>query len=97
MYKVIWTEKALLMFRETLEFWKYHNQSNQYSLKISRATKDIEIRIQKNPKEGKFRQVREVFQMVFLNGRFSLFYKIENTTIYIVHFQSNSQRPYCNE
>lgn len=96
MYKIKWLPNAREGFNASLLFWNEHNQSFSYSNKIIDAVEEILSQLEANPLlYARFLKEEGVYRRIFLNGRFSIFYKIYDKTVYIVHFQSNSQIPYC--
>ncbi len=96
MYQIKWLPNAREKFNDNLLFWNEHNQSFLYSNKIIDAVEEILAQMVVTPfLNARFLKEEGVYRRLFLNGRFSLFYKIHDKTVYIVHFQSNSQIPYC--
>ncbi len=96
MYTIKWTTKANLAYLQTLVYWREHNKSNSYSLKIQRKVAKLVKDLEKNPFFlSRYWQNKDVYQRIFFKGKFSIFFQITNeTTVNIIHFQSNSQKPF---
>ena len=47
--EIRWTEEAIKHLENTLDFWSKHNYSDDYSNKIIRELKQVELAIAENP------------------------------------------------
>ena len=88
-----WIRKAERELINILEYWIEHNKSDSYSRKIVQEIKAIE-EIKENPYFlSIYFPEHNVFKKLFLNNRFSIYYRIENDVVIILHFRSNKQKP----
>jgi len=93
---VKWLIEAESKYYETLDYWEGHNGSFNYSLKIIKAVESLEDNLAENPYfSAKYSKKLDLYKRFFLNGRFALYYKIdeENQTVEIRDFRSTKQLP----
>ncbi len=94
MYAIKWLPNAKVRYSNTLLYWNKHNKSNLYSLKIREHVREITRSLKDNPfLMSRFLKQEGVYRRIFLKGKFSIYFEIKENTVYIVHFQSNSQEP----
>ncbi len=93
MYKIIWSAEALMQYKKVLNFWKKHNQSSSYSLKIVRTTNIQLQHLLHNPRMGVVVSNAKGIRRILILRKFSIFYKLENNTIKISSFWDNRQKP----
>ncbi len=94
MYAVKWAVDAEKAYAETVMFWYEHNKSNEYPKKIIAEIERIIRQLEDNPfLMSRFLKQEDVYRRIFLKGKFSIYFEIKENTVYIVHFQSNSQEP----
>ena len=94
--EVRWNLEAKQDFYNTLDYWEEHNGSFNYSLKIIKAVESLEDNLAENPFfSAKYSKKLDLYKRFFLNGRFALYYKIdeENQTVEIRDFRSTKQLP----
>ena len=93
---VKWLIEAESKYYETLDYWEEHNGSVNYSLKIIQAVENLEDNLAENPYfSAKYSKKLDLYKRFFLNGRFALYYKVdeENQTVEIRDFRSTKQLP----
>ena len=93
---VKWLIEAESKYYETLDYWEEHNGSFNYSLKIIQAVENLEDNLAENPYfSAKYSKKLDLYKRFFLNGRFALYYKVdeENQTVDIRDFRSTKQLP----
>jgi plasmid stabilization system protein ParE len=94
MRTVKWTSQAEESYIATLEYWIEHNKSTSYSMKIIIEIEKLEKQIQENPYFlSRYHKSLNLYQKLFLNNRFSVFYEVDDEKITIKHFRSNRQKP----
>ena len=86
---VEWTEQAKIELKEILLYWKKHNKSNSYSVKLNAEVQRVVKDLVRFPYlwtevEG-YENIRRA--LVFFN--YSIFYLIEKNTITILSFWDN--------
>ena len=94
--EIRWTEEAIKHLENTLDFWSKHNYSDDYSNKIIRELKQVELVIAENPYFlARFIESIRLYQRHFLKGKFSLYYDIgeEENVVIIKFFRSSYQKP----
>ncbi|MDR2206837.1 MAG: type II toxin-antitoxin system RelE/ParE family toxin [Flavobacteriaceae bacterium] len=92
--KIEWSKDADISYNETIVYWAEHNFSNAYSEKIISETRKIEKSISENPYFlTRYHENIGLYQRIFFKGKFSLYYRIANNIVRIIHFRSNRQRP----
>ena len=94
--EIRWTEEAIKHLENTLYFWSKHNYSDDYSNKIIRELKQVELAIAENPYFlARFIESIRLYQRHFLKGKFSLYYDIveEENVVNIKFFRSSYQKP----
>lgn len=95
MRKIIWTDKALKTYHDTLKYWKKKTQSSEYSKKIriavNQAQKDILEYPVAFPIVYETSEI-EVHRHLILKN-FSIYYKIYNKDIIILFFFDNRDNP----
>ena len=90
---VEWTEQAKIELKEILLYWKKHNKSNLYSVKLNAEVQRVVKDLVRFPYlwtevEG-YENIRRA--LVFFN--YSIFYLIEKNTITILSFWDNRRKP----
>ena len=90
---VEWTEQAKIELKEILLYWKKHNKSNLYSVKLNAEVQRVVKDLVRFPYlwaevEG-YENIRRA--LVFFN--YSIFYLIEENTITILSFWDNRRNP----
>ncbi|WP_315050758.1 type II toxin-antitoxin system RelE/ParE family toxin [Capnocytophaga leadbetteri] len=90
---VEWTEQAKIDLKEILLYWKKHNKSNLYSVKLNAEVQRVVKDLVRFPYlwtevEG-YENIRRA--LVFFN--YSIFYLIEKNTITILSFWDNRRNP----
>ena len=90
---VEWTEQAKIELKEILLYWKQHNKSNSYSVKLNAEVQRVVKDLVRFPYlwtevEG-YENIRRA--LVFFN--YSIFYLIEKNTITILSFWDNRRNP----
>ncbi|WP_315163033.1 type II toxin-antitoxin system RelE/ParE family toxin [Capnocytophaga leadbetteri] len=90
---VEWTEQAKIELKEILLYWKKHNKSNSYSVKLNAEVQRVVKDLVRFPYlwtevEG-YENIRRA--LVFFN--YSIFYLIEKNTITILSFWDNRRNP----
>lgn len=90
---VEWTEQAKIELKEILLYWKKHNKSNLYSVKLNAEVQRVVKDLVRFPYlwtevEG-YENIRRA--LVFFN--YSIFYIIEKNTITILSFWDNRRNP----
>ncbi|MBS9768092.1 MAG: type II toxin-antitoxin system RelE/ParE family toxin [Flavobacteriaceae bacterium] len=94
MYRIIWTHKAREMYKQTLVFWNKHNQSNNYSQKISVEMQKTLQRIARYEKIGEIVSAEGIqVRRIFVLRKFAVYYRIRQNYIEIIAFLSTSQQP----
>lgn len=91
-----WTEKAVWLLEDNLDYWINKNKSSEYSFKILDELNLIEKSISEDPYFlAKFKEEVKLYQRNFLNNKFALLYEIneEENLIIIKLFRNNRQRP----
>ena len=91
-----WSFEAKKDYHNSLDYWEEHNGSFNYSLKIIKAAESLEDNLAENPYfSAKYSKKLDLYKRFFLNGRFALYYKIdeENQTVEIRDFRSTKQLP----
>jgi plasmid stabilization system protein ParE len=88
---VIWTETAAKQRREVLKYWTMRNGSHEYAKKLIKITKNRVNVIAKYPESGVTTQDGNTRMSAI--GHFSIFYKVNDDTIFIVAFWDNRQDP----
>lgn len=88
-----WSEQAKIELKEILLYWKNHNKSNSYSIKLNAEVQRVAKNLAKFPYlwtevEG-YENIRRA--LVFHN--YSIFYLIEKETITILSFWDNRKNP----
>lgn len=86
MRRVEWAESAVLELKEILVFWKNHNLSNAYSVKIQKNIINAEDNLKLFPFIGKETNVQGVYRLIILR-RFAILYRIDEKKIKILGFK----------
>lgn len=92
MFRVEWSNRASKEFLDTLEYWKSHNLSSEYSEKIRQAVSENVDTIKVTPYIGKKLEKTSVRKINFLSY-FSLVYSVGEGTIKIVSFWDGRRCP----
>jgi len=90
-FEIKWNDKAEESLRQILEFYLVQNDSAEYSLKLhNEIIVGIEV-LKKFPNAGKQINYKDIYKLVF--ARNSVFYRIEQSTIFILLVWDNRQNP----
>ncbi len=90
-FEVKWNDKAEESLRQILDFYFVQNGSAEYRLKLyDEIIAGIEV-LKKFPKAGKLINYKDIYELVF--ARNSVFYRIEQSTIFILLVWDNRQNP----
>ncbi|MBV7440156.1 type II toxin-antitoxin system RelE/ParE family toxin [Weeksellaceae bacterium TAE3-ERU29] len=92
MLRVEWSNRALKEFLDTLEYWKSHNLSSQYSEKIRQAVSENIKAVQITPYIGKKIANKSIRKINFLSD-FSLVYSVDESSIKIISFWDGRRCP----
>lgn len=88
---VTWTQTAIRQRRDILKYWNERNHSSTYAEKLVLLIKDRVNFIVENPDAGKLTSHLDTREAAM--GNFSIYYKITESTIYIIAFWDNRQDP----
>ena len=88
---VIWTKTALVQRNSIFNYWNTRNKSKKYSRKLNLAIKERLDILKIQPKIGKETLIENVRTISLRH--YSIFYQIDNLSIYIVSFWDNRQDP----
>ena len=90
-FKIKWNDKAEESLRQILDFYLIQNSSAEYSLKLyDEIIAGIEV-LKKFPSTGKQINYKDIYELVF--ARNSVFYRIEQSTIFVLLVWDNRQNP----
>ncbi len=93
--KIKWSEKALEMVENTLDYWDNRNKSTRYSQKITEELEIALIELADDPYflTNFYTDIR-LYRKAFFDRKFYLYYEIidEEDVIYIKHFKSAYQK-----
>ncbi|MFT5666450.1 MAG: hypothetical protein ACI9DK_000635 [Vicingaceae bacterium] len=88
---IIWTKTADIQFVGILEYWLNRNKSNSYPKKLIKLTEERTNQIADNPELFKVYE-NENFR-VSVMGKFSIYYKVTVSEIFVAAFWDNRQDP----
>jgi hypothetical protein len=91
MRKINWTFSAKIAYHNQLIFWKEHNQSESYPLKIIKEVNAIETILMNNPFVGKMVIEDPSYRQILVLKCFWIYYTVTEDTINIVAFKSTYQ------
>jgi plasmid stabilization system protein ParE len=90
-FEIKWNNNAEESLRQILEFYFIQNGSVEYSLKLhDEIIEGIDV-LKKFPNAGKQINYKDIYELVF--ARNSVFYRIEQSTIFILLVWDNRQNP----
>lgn len=89
--RIIWSNKADLIFSEILEFYFKRNGTKTYSRKVSSEIKQILNLLIKHPLLGKKTEFKNI--RFIIKGNFKIFYKTESDKIIILMVWDTRQYP----
>ena len=90
-FKIKWNDKAEESLRQILDFYFIQNGTAEYSLKLhDEISVGIEV-LKRFPNSGKQINYKDIYELVF--ARNSVFYRIEQSTIFILLVWDNRQNP----
>ena len=89
--QIIWTRKAQLDRKEILEYWREHNHSNTYSIKLNLIIKKAITLIAAHPQIGRRTNVDNV--RVKLVREYLIFYEERNKQIFILTIWDSRRNP----
>lgn len=93
---VKWVENAEDALENTLLYWREHNDSNAYPLKILQALRMLKAELEKDPYlKSRYSEVLGLRMRTILKGRFIIYYEVRETEeiVEIQHFRSSKQQP----
>ncbi|SFQ72920.1 type II toxin-antitoxin system RelE/ParE family toxin [Flavobacterium akiainvivens] len=88
---IAWTQTAIRQRNLVFEYWNERNQSYAYSRKLYAKINERTKILKQNPEIGKITVYQNT--RVLSLGHYSIFYRIENTKIFITGFWDNRQNP----
>lgn len=89
--QIVWSELAVKQFKEILEFWEEHNNSDSYSLKLySRITSTVE-KMSRFPEMGKPSNLP--FIRIKISGKYLIVYENLELEIRILAIWDSRQNP----
>jgi len=89
--KIIWTKTAQKQRRSVLEFWLRRTSSPDYSIKLITLISKRTSTLAEHPEFGQISEYPGT--RVTTLGHFSIFYKTEESSIFITAFWDNRQDP----
>ncbi|MGQ0737762.1 MAG: type II toxin-antitoxin system RelE/ParE family toxin [Bacteroidota bacterium] len=89
--RITWTRRAHFDKREILHYWKEHNQSTAYSIKLNLLFKKAIALIASHPNIGRRTTVENV--RVKLIRDYLIFYEETETDIFILTIWDNRRNP----
>ncbi|WP_277011384.1 type II toxin-antitoxin system RelE/ParE family toxin [Capnocytophaga granulosa] len=92
---VKWVENAEDALENTLLYWREHNGSNAYPLKILQALRMLKAELEKDPYlKSRYSEVLGLRMRTILKGRFIIYYEVRETEkiVEIQHFRSSKQQ-----
>lgn len=92
---VKWVENAEDALENTLLYWREHNGSNAYPLKILQALRMLKADLEKDPYlKSRYSEVLGLRMRTILKGRFIIYYEVRETEkiVEIQHFRSSKQQ-----
>ena len=92
MFQIIWSNDAIILQTNILEFWIENNKSETYSRQILKEINIHEDLLVLNPFLGVETQYRNVRRVIILDN-FSLFYTVFNEIIQIISIWDNRRNP----
>ena len=90
-FHIVWTETAIKQRREFLKYWTLRNKSTIYAEKLIKLIRERVNFIAENPAAGKPTTHHETREAAM--GNFSIYYKIEEQTLFVTAFWDNRQDP----
>jgi hypothetical protein len=93
---VKWVENAEDALENTLLYWREHNGSNAYPLKILQALRMLKAELEKDPYlKSRYSEVLGLRMRTILKGRFIIYYEVRETEeiVEIQYFRSSKQQP----
>lgn len=90
-FRVIWTRTALDQRNSIFEYWNKRNKNRRFSIKLNLAIQERLKNLKSQPEIGKKSVVKGV--RVISMRHYSIFYLIEDNSIYIISFWDNRQDP----
>ncbi len=88
---IYWTQTAINQRNYIFNYWNNRNKSFEYSKKLNISIKERTSLLKSNPKLGKKTEFNNT--RVISLGHYSIFYRNENSNIYIMSFWDNRQNP----
>ncbi len=89
--RIVWTEKADLIFTKILKFYIDRNSSKEYSRKLNKEIRVYLEILAKQPFIG--RKVNDDDIHVAIKGHFKIFYQIESDKIVVLLVWDCRQKP----
>ncbi len=93
---VKWVENAEEALEDTLLYWREHNGSNAYPLKILQSLRELKAELEEDPYlKSRYSEVLGLRMRTILKGRFIIYYEVRETEkiIEIQYFRSSKQQP----
>lgn len=85
-----WSNQAQEELFDTLDFWINHNKSDVFSKKILVEINKVEKELINQPYFlSIYYPKNNVYKKNLLNNKFSIYYRINNENINILHFRDN--------
>ncbi|MGV4530344.1 type II toxin-antitoxin system RelE/ParE family toxin [Ornithobacterium rhinotracheale] len=89
-----WSNQAQEELFDILDFWINHNKSDVFSKKILVEINKVEKELINQPYFlSIYYSKNNVYKKNLLNNKFSIYYRINNENIDILHFRDNRQKP----
>ena len=88
---IIWSERAVTEFQDTLEFYIERNGNNDYAFKIFNKTENLLEILQENEFLGRLTE-NKITRVVVMDT-FLIFYEVQKQNIELLSFWDNRQNP----
>jgi plasmid stabilization system protein ParE len=89
--KIIWSAGARQERKDILDFWKFHNQSGSFSIKLNSLINETVDYISNFPKTGRLSNRKDMRTMRVYN--YLLIYQENEAEIYILSLWGGRQNP----
>jgi len=89
--RIIWTHRAVSVFRNILEYYYLRNGSKTYSASLSKEIKDLISLLLKHPFLGRKTEIDHI--RVLIKGDYKIFYRIDKKEIVILMIWDCRQDP----
>ena len=88
---VYWTLTAIDQRNLVFRYWNKRNKSNSYSIKLKNIINERINLLKQYPEMGRKTDFAEIRAIIF--EYYSILYRVEKSTIFIVAFWDNRQNP----